>query len=103
MATKPSGLPKASNVKTMPIKPIGMTLTTRKRRLKLWSWAIRKNSISSSNKPGKDIGWELYRAPVEDFDQSQADQDEAAAQECIEASRPAELRPHVRAVTEPRK
>lgn len=49
------------------------------------------------------IGWELYRAPVEDFDQSQADQDEAAAQECIEASRPAELRPHVKAITEVRK
>ncbi|MEY5097679.1 MAG: hypothetical protein RJA36_398, partial [Pseudomonadota bacterium] len=42
-------------------------------------------------------------APVEPFDRSMADQDEAAAQECIEASRPAELRPHVRTVTEPRK
>lgn len=49
------------------------------------------------------IGWELYRAPVEPFDRSMADQDEAAAQECIEASRPAELRPHARAITEVRK
>lgn len=48
------------------------------------------------------IGWELYRAPVEPFDRSMADQDEAAAQECIEASRPAELRPHVKAITEVR-
>ena len=49
------------------------------------------------------IGWELYRAPVEPFDRSMADQDEAAAQECIEASRPAELRTHVRTFTETRK
>lgn len=49
------------------------------------------------------IAWELYRAPVEPFDRSMADQDEAAAQECIEASRPAELRPHVKAITEVRK
>ena len=48
MATKPSGLPTISRVKTMPIRPIGITLTTRNRRLKLCSCAIRKNSMSSS-------------------------------------------------------
>lgn len=48
------------------------------------------------------IGWiwyEIHRAPVEPFDRSHAQEDHDAAQECIEASRPAELRPHVKAGT----
>ena len=43
--------------------------------------------------------FEIRRAPVEPFDRNQAQEDHDAAQECIEASRPAELRPHVKAGT----
>lgn len=46
------------------------------------------------------IAWEIRRAPVEDFDTDLTD--DARAEEIIEASRPAELRPHVRAFTEPK-
>ena len=45
------------------------------------------------------IAWEIRRAPVEDFDTDLTD--DARAEEIIEASRPAELRPHVRAISEP--
>lgn len=45
------------------------------------------------------IAYELRRAPKEPFDASLAQDDEARAQECIDASRPAELRPHVKAGT----
>ena len=45
------------------------------------------------------IAWEIRRAPVEDFDTDLSD--DARAEEIIEASRPAELRPHVRAISEP--
>ena len=48
------------------------------------------------------IAWEIRRAPVEPFDRSHAQEDHDAADECIAASRPAELRPHVKAITEPR-
>jgi hypothetical protein len=51
------------------------------------------------------IGWimlEFHRAPTEEFDRSDYEADAAAAEEIIAASRPAELRPHARAFTEPR-
>jgi hypothetical protein len=48
MATNPSGWPKRSRAATMPINPIGTTLRTRKRRLKLLNWSIRKDSITNS-------------------------------------------------------
>lgn len=43
------------------------------------------------------IMWEFHRAPIEEFDRSDYEADAAAAEEIIAASRPAELRPHVRA------
>ena len=49
------------------------------------------------------IVWEIRRAPYEDFDRSDYAKDDAAADQCIEASRPAPLdRPHVRAFSEPK-
>ena len=49
------------------------------------------------------IAWLVYeirRAPIEDFDRSEYDADNEAADECIAASRPAPLdRPHVRGNT----
>ena len=45
------------------------------------------------------IAWEIHRAPIEEFDRSDFEADSEAAEECIAASRPAELRPHVRANT----
>lgn len=49
--------------------------------------------------------WELKHAPVEDFDRDLGrKEDHAAADQCIQASRPAPLdHPHPRAITEPRK
>lgn len=46
------------------------------------------------------VGWLVYeirRAPIEDFDRSEYEADNEAADECIAASRPADLRPHIRA------
>ena len=43
------------------------------------------------------IGWEIHRAPIERDDMTQ--EDDKAAEEIIAASRPAELRPHVKAGT----
>ena len=49
--------------------------------------------------------WELKHAPVEDFDRDLGRKDDhAAADQCIQASRPVPLdHPHLRAITEPRK
>lgn len=48
--------------------------------------------------------YEIRRAPIEDFDRSEYEQDAADADECIAASRPAGLeaytqRPHIRGNT----
>lgn len=49
------------------------------------------------------IAWEIHRAPVEDYDTDLSDDAIAAldarAEEIIGASRPAELRPHIKAGT----
>ena len=50
------------------------------------------------------IAYEIRRAPIEDFDRSEYDADNEAADECIAASRPAGLeaytqRPHIKAGT----
>ena len=48
IATKPSGLSERSRAATTPMRPRGATLSTRNRRLKLWSWIISTVSIRTS-------------------------------------------------------